>query len=102
MEFGLVFWITAVFLIAVYVIMEIVHGLSRRPATVVRVLQNEMPFGGMLGCNVEVELENGRRVTAAASGCAVCQNPIEPGTRVFLVKQTNGWMVTCSAKGGRA
>jgi hypothetical protein len=97
MEFGPIFWITAIVLIGAYVVLEIAHGLSRRSATVVRVLENGLPLGGMLGCRVEVEMENGQLVTADASGCAVCQNPMSPGRKVFLVKQRSGWMVTCGA-----
>ena len=94
------FWITALVLVAGYIALEIYHGLAKRSGTVVRLVDNPIPLAGMVGCEVEVALDTGQEVRAMASGCVLCQNPIRPGMRVFLVKHKDGWLISNSDKGG--
>lgn len=99
MDFGPIFWISAFILIVAYVALEIYQGLTRRSGKVLRMIDSGMPFAGMVGCRMEIELDNGSCVNATASGCVLCQNSIQPGTRVFLVKTRNDWLISSSVKG---
>jgi hypothetical protein len=100
LEYGPTFWITALILVVAYVTLEIYHGLSRRSGTIVRFIDQPLPLASLVGCRVEVELENGRQVQAEASGCVLCQNSIGPGAKVFLVRNKNGWLVSSSDRHG--
>lgn len=99
-DFSPIFWITALVLVVAYIALEIYHGFSKRSGTVVRLVNSGIPLVGMVGCEVEVELDTGRQVRATASGCVLCQNPIRPGMRVFLVRHKDGWLVSNSEKRG--
>lgn len=98
MDFSPIFWVSAAILIIAYIALEVYHGLTQRAGTVVRMLDDGMPFSGMLGCQMEIELDNGSRVNATASGCVLCQNSIRPGARVFLLKCKNDWIISSSTK----
>ena len=97
MAYQIAFWITAALLVAAYVALEIAHALTRRTGTVVRIQDTDLPMLPGLGYAMDVELDGGRRVRAHASGCVLCQHPIAPGQRVFLVRQRSGWLIS----GGR-
>jgi hypothetical protein len=92
-DFGPVFWITVAILVIAYVAMEIYRGVSRREGTVLGVAQSDMPMAGVFGCEMDVSLDTGEKVRASASGCVLCRNRFEAGSRVFLLRNKNGWIV---------
>ena len=99
MEFGIVYWITALILVVGYIAVEIHRGLSRRHGTVVCVHPNDLPMAGLLGCQMDVTLDSGQQVRATATGCALCQSSFEQGTRVWVVKEKDRWVIDRAQSG---
>lgn len=93
-DFGIIFWITAILLIVGYIVMEIARGISVRTGTVIRLIESDVPMASLLECEMEVDLDDGRRVKAVATGCALCQSGFGPGVRVSLLKHKQGWLVS--------
>ena len=97
--YQILFWITTMILFGGYVAISLWHSRSILPGTVVRVKSDDL-MAAMMACEMDVQLDNGDIVHAKAAGCVLCKKSVEEGTRVALVRQTDGWLVSEIGKQG--
>jgi hypothetical protein len=89
-----IFTITAVFLFAGWLALEI--ALHRRVlrGTVVGIRAPRLPLAELIVSDLIVRLDDGREVDAQASGCVQCQARFAAGSRVALLRRGDGYIVT--------
>jgi hypothetical protein len=87
------FLVTAAFLLAGWLAMEIAMHRRLLRGTVLGARAPRLPLAGLLGAEVLVRLDDGREVAAQASGGVQCQARLAPGSRVALLRRGDGYVV---------
>ena len=85
--------ITTVVLLVGWLALELLLWRKVIRGTVVGERSGQAPLAGLIASDVVVRLDDGREVTARASGCVRCQGGLAPGCQVSLLRQREGYVV---------
>ncbi len=88
------FLLTSVLLLAGWLLLELVLRRRVLRGTILEAVPAPVPLAGLLATDFAVRLDDGREVTARASGCVQCLAQLARGSRVALLPSRDGYVIT--------
>ena len=89
----IVLGMTTIFLVCFFLITELARQRGRLSGKIVAFSRENLPFQGIGGGKMLVEMEDGKKVWAEASGCVLCQGNFKLGDSVKLVPASDGYRI---------